>query len=98
MNTRLKKLVHELGDSINHSLSSSEQVARVVDRIKEEGFDIFLVLEATVGLRRHDEEGHAESLEVVPGAGRRGSEPAFNVNASDLRFLKSLRISIDDDA
>jgi len=99
MNTRLKKLVHELGDSINNSLSSSEQVARIVDRIKEEGFDIFLVLEATVGLRRHDEdEGPVESLEIVSGAGCRNSEPVFSVNASDLRFLKSLRISVDDAA
>ncbi|MBZ5524392.1 MAG: hypothetical protein LAP21_19315 [Acidobacteriia bacterium] len=98
MNTRLKKLVQELGDAINNSLSSSEQVARVVARIKEEGFDIFLVLEATVGLRRHNDEGQPDSLEAVPAASRRNAEPAFNVNASDLRFLKSLRITIDDAA
>ena len=98
MNTRLKKLVQELGEAINDSLSSSEQVARVVDRIKEEGFDLFLVLETTVGVRRHDEQGDASSMEMVTSCGRRNAEPVFHVNASDLRFLKSLKISIDDTA
>lgn len=98
MNTRLKKLVQELGDSINSSLSGSEQVAQVVARIKEEGFDIFLVLEATVGLRPLEDEHPSDTLEVVSSPSRRSADPAFNVNASDLRFLKSLRITIDDAA
>jgi len=36
----------ELGEAINESLSDSEQIAEVVSRIKEGGYDIFLVLEA----------------------------------------------------
>jgi hypothetical protein len=97
MNTRLKKLVNELGDAINHSLSNSEQVAHAVTRIKEEGFDIFLVLEATVGLRNRDAGEEPASLEVVTSGSHR-TEPAFSVTASDLRFLKSMRISVDDAA
>ena len=52
MNTRFKQLVKELGDAINGSLAESEQIALVISRIKEEGFDVFLVLEATVGFNR----------------------------------------------
>ena len=49
MNPRLKHLMKELGEAINVSLSESEQIAQVIARIKDEGFDVFLVLEATVG-------------------------------------------------
>ena len=96
MNTRLKKLMKELGEAINGSLSESDQIAQVIAKIKEEGFDIFLVLEATIGFNRRDEEA-APGPELV-GSRRKNSEPEFSVNANDIRFLKSLRISVDEAA
>ena len=55
VNPRLKQLMKDLGEAINGSLSESEQIAQVIAKIKDEGFDIFLVLEATIGFNRHDE-------------------------------------------
>jgi len=52
---QLKQLMKELGEAINGSLSDSEQIAEVVARIKEGGYDIFLVLEATVGVSKQGE-------------------------------------------
>ena len=49
----------DLGEAINVSLSESEQIAQVIARIKDEGFDVFLVLEATIGFNKHDEERRA---------------------------------------
>lgn len=95
MNTRLKKLVKELGDAINGSLAESQEIAQVIAKIKEEGYDIFLVLEATLGFNRHDEE-QSNSGELVSSR-RRSSEPQFSITAHDVRFLKSLRISVDND-
>lgn len=94
MNTRLKKLVKELGDAINGSLAESQEIAQVIAKIKEEGYDIFLVLEATLGFNRHDEE-QSNSEELVSSR-RRSSEPQFSITAHDVRFLKSLRISVDN--
>lgn len=96
MNTRLKRLVKELGDAINGSLAESQQIAQVIAKIKEEGYDIFLVLEATLGFNRHDEEAPSPSGELVSSR-RRTSEPQFSITAHDVRFLKSLRISVDND-
>ena len=45
----------ELGEAINESLSDSESIAEVVARIKEGGYDIFLVLEATIGVSKQGE-------------------------------------------
>lgn len=86
----------ELGDAINGSLAESEQIAQVISKIKQEGFDVFLVLEATVGFNRQDDEA-AKAPELV-GTRTKNGEPEFSINAHDVRFLKSLRISIDDAA
>jgi hypothetical protein len=95
VNTRLKQLMKELGEAINGSLSESEQIAQVIAKIKDEGFDIFLVLEATIGFNRHNEDA-AETPPELVGTRRKNVEPEFSINAHDLRFLKSLRISVDD--
>jgi hypothetical protein len=97
VNTRLKRLMKDLGDAINGTLSESDQIAQVIAKIKEEGYDIFLVLEATIGFNRRDEELQPASPELV-GSRRKSPEPNFSINAHDVRFLKSLRISVDDAA
>lgn len=86
----------ELGEAINGSLSESEQIAQVIAKIKDEGFDIFLVLEATIGFNRHDDEAVDVAPPELVGTRRKNVEPEFSINAHDVRFLKSLRISIDD--
>jgi hypothetical protein len=96
VNPRLKKLMKELGEAINGSLSESEQIAQVITRIKEEGFDIFLVLEATIGFNRHEEQGAPGSPELVTMRNKKNPEPDFSINANDVRFLKSLRISVEE--
>jgi len=98
VNPRLKKLMKELGEAINGSLSESEQIAHVIAKIKQEGFDIFLVLEATIGFNRRDEETEPVSSELVSMRNKKIPDPDFQINANDVRFLKSLRISVDDAA
>jgi hypothetical protein len=95
VNTRLKRLIKELGDAINGSLSESEQIAQVIARIKDEGYDIFLVLEATIGFNNREEENRPPSPELV-SLRRKTSEPEFAITAHDVRFLKSLRISVEE--
>ena len=56
MDQQLKNLMKELGEAINESLADSEQIADVVTRIKDGGYDIFLVLEATIGVSRPGEK------------------------------------------
>ena len=89
MNKRMK----ELGDAINETLANSDLIADVIARIKAEGYDVFLVLEATVGFNKKDgEEADAETDEAADST----TPPELKVTAQDVRFLKSLRISVDD--
>ena len=60
----------ELGQAINESISDSEQIAEVIAKIKSGGYDVFLVLEATIGFNKREEEEtslHGEFQEIGPG-------------------------------
>ena len=99
MNPKLKQLMKELGEAINESLAESEQIAEVIGKIKAGGYDVFLVLEATIGFNKTDEQPAAKPTLVGKNAGvARSIDPEFKVNAQDVKFLKSLRISLDDAA
>jgi hypothetical protein len=90
---QLKQLMKELGEAINESLADSDQIAEVVSRIKEGGYDIFLVLEATIGVSKPGEGNDKTSMVTTLT-----SNPEFKISEQDLKFLKSLRIKIEDDA
>jgi hypothetical protein len=90
---QLKQLMKELGEAINESLSDSDQIAEVVSRIKEGGYDIFLVLEATIGVSKQGEKTTDKTsvISTLP------SNAEFKVNDQDVKFLKSLRIKIEEE-
>jgi uncharacterized protein (UPF0335 family) len=89
---RLQKLMKELGQAINESISDSEQIAEVIAKIKSGGYDVFLVLEATIGFNKREEEEETKQSSLV---NFRKVDPDFKVSPQDMKFLKSLRISID---
>ncbi len=93
MDPQLKQLMKELGDAINESLSDSEQISEVVSRIKEGGYDIFLVLEATIGVSKQGEKSQDKTSLVSTMS----TNPEFRMNDQDMKFLKSLRIKIEED-
>lgn len=94
VNQRLKQLMKELGEAINESLAESEQISEVISKIKGSGYDVFLVLEATIGFNKREEATASKPALVKSGK----SEPELKVSAQDVKFLKSLRITMDDAA
>ena len=91
----MKQRIKELGDAINETLANSDQIAEVISRIKSEGYDVFLVLEATVGFSQTDAD-KVPAGEQPEEANENQAPPDFKVNMQDLRFLKSLRISVEE--
>lgn len=96
MDHRLKVMLKELGDAINTSLSDSDQIAEVIGRIKDDGYDIFLVLEATIGLNRAEADEDQDGSAAGAGEGTPVIKDSFEITSQDRKFLKSLRIRIDD--
>lgn len=92
LNQKVKNLIQKLGEAIHESVSESEDIAGVVKNIREQGFDVLLMLEATIGLNEVEETGESEELLE---ASAENAEGPFT--QSDLTFLKSLRISLIED-
>lgn len=90
MNQNVKKLIQKLGEAIHESVSESEHIAGVVKNIREQGFDVLLMLEATIGLNELELE-NAEIEEEVE------DQLDGSFSSTDLSFLKSLRISVSED-
>lgn len=97
MNQKLRKLVQQLGEAIHESVSESPLIAGVVADIRRQGFEVMLMLEATIGLNEVEEQpvGALEALKPAEAA-ESGEQGTFT--AQDLHFLKSLRISIAGEA
>ena len=100
MEERLKSLMQDLGNAINESLSDSESIAEAIGEIKRAGYDVFLVLEATIGFNKRDEsdeEPETEELEIEePQEVATNGRVRFTTH--DHRFLKALRIAVDEEA
>ena len=90
MNQKVKNLIQKLGEAIHESVSESEDIAGVVKNIREQGFDVLLMLEATIGLNEVETEA-----EAIHEAVSEDTDGPFTRN--DLTFLKSLRISLTEE-
>ena len=93
----LKHLMQELGNAINDSLSESDRIAEAIGEIKRAGYDVFLVLEATIGFNRRDENSEDEEdeqNEVTEEGPKRTFEATSKIKftSQDHRFLRALKI------
>ena len=89
MNPRLRDLIQQLGEAIHESVIESEQIAGVVQNIRRHGFDVMLMLEATIGL--NDVTNEADPSSQQDDQENEGGP----FTSHDVNFLKSLRISVE---
>ena len=90
MDEKIKQLLQELGTAINESISGSDDVNRHIQRIRDEGYDLYVVLDATIGLNKQDPDVPSEETAIVPA--RTSKEVQFRINVNDLAMLRSLGI------
>ena len=99
----MKKLIQQLGEAIHDSVSESELIAGVVQDIRRHGFDVLLMLEATIGLNEVEQQPSAASGASNGEVEGEIGEPAEGTSFTqqDVKFLRSLRIAVEgeeDDA
>ena len=97
MNDDLKQLMKALGMAINESLTESEPISDAISNIRGAGYDVFLVLEATIGFNKRPHLGEGGKSDDESRA-RRPSLPSgeLRLTPRDTDFLKLLRISLGD--
>ena len=99
MEERLKGLMQDLGNAINESLSDSERIAEAIGEIKRAGYDVFLVLEATIGFNKREDGEDSEDGEAVREERHEiTTNGRVRFTTQDQRFLKALRITVDEEA
>lgn len=108
LDDHLKQLLRELGHAINDTVSESGRISEAISDVRSAGFDIVLKLDATIGLARRDADDSRistndrrflESLHIQVDQEILKEEqetPKFEMTPQDLRFLKSLKITLDD--
>jgi len=88
LDDNLKHLIKELGAAINDALSESEEITGAIQNVRDAGYDVFLVLEATIGFNKRKSDA-----DDVTGL---SPDTKLKVTAQDLKFLRSLKISVED--
>ncbi len=87
MNDKIKQLLRDLGSAINESISGSDDVNKQIQKIRDEGYNLYVVLDATIGLNR---QGEPEApTEVIVKSDK---EIQFRLNINDLALLRALGI------
>jgi hypothetical protein len=84
---RIKQLLQDLGTAINESISGSEDVNRHIQKIRDEGYDLYVVLDATIGLNKQDDDSEPVETPKAPP-----KEVQFRININDLALLRALGI------
>jgi hypothetical protein len=91
--------MQELGNAINETLSDSDRIAEAIGEIKRAGYDVFLVLEATIGFNKRED---AEGGEPVADD-EEADTPSFEatgkikLTTQDHKFLRALKIAVDEE-
>ena len=97
LNDHLREMLKELGQAINESISGSGRVHESIQRIRDEGYNLYMVLDAKVGVNKREPRSGRKRLRAAGGEAESGEtivaeRAAFRINVKDLRILKALGI------
>jgi hypothetical protein len=92
---KLRRLVQNLEKSIEQAIASSPQVEECLGRIRDEGFELSLVLQATLAFAPRGELDQ-DRVEEVAGVPNEVST-SLEMSSLDKKFLRSLKIAVDEE-
>jgi hypothetical protein len=93
---RVRAHLRDLGAALNEAVSASPKVHEILAKVKAEGYDPYLVLDATVALDRRGRRASAALPSIrrgtPPGHRGDGESATFKIDVKDLNLLRSLGI------
>jgi hypothetical protein len=92
----VSRLTEEVGATLRRVLAESPQVAHCLSRIRAEGYDVSVVLEATIGFSRAEKREGAKAPAFDVRVEK--AEPApLRMTPLDKKFLRSLKITVEEE-
>ena len=98
----LRELVDRLGRALVQALVTDEQCRELARQVQESGYEIGLMIEATLALQRREEPGTDQEVQDVPPEPSE-EPPARNLpgrensqwSEEDRAFLQKFKIALD---
>jgi len=94
MDDVVNRFAKELADAIAAAVAENPQVEACRGRAREAGFDMRVTLEAVVGFVNRTNGG--AMTKITTPARLLPARRLFDLTANDRRFLRSLRIAVDE--
>jgi hypothetical protein len=89
------RLTDDVAATLRRVLAESPQVAHCLSRVRSEGYDVSIVLEATIGFSR---AGRREETPSGFDVRVEKADPApLKMTPLDKKFLRSLKITVEDE-
>ena len=82
----IKKYKKELEVAINEVLTDAPEIKGAIEKIREEGYDVFLMVEATIGFNKCEDGSSQEATATH-------TDVKLNLTSQDEKFLRQLKIS-----
>ena len=94
MDDVVNRFAKELADAIAAAVAENPQVEACRARAREAGFDMRVTLEAVVGFVNRADGGAV--TKITTPARLLPARRLFDLTSNDRRFLRSLRIAVDE--
>ena len=95
MDDVVNRFAKELADAIAAAVAENSEVEACRAKAREAGFDMRVTLEAVVGFVNRNNDAAVTKV-MTPARLLTTGRKAFDLTANDRRFLRSLRIGIDE--
>ena len=94
----IKRMVQEIGTTLQRTLSESPQISHCLNRIRAEGYEVSLVLEATIGFSKAGGGKEAQTEVSSFDVRVERNEPIpLKMTPLDKKFLRSLKITVEEE-
>ena len=91
------RLAREVSATLQRVLSESPQINHCLNRIRSEGYEVSLVLEATLGFSHVEAPGESGATPGFDVRVERAEPAPLRMTPLDKKFLRSLKITVDHD-
>jgi len=98
LDEHIKRLIKKLSLALRKAFSDSTEISDIVQEIKEKGYNVFLLLEAKIGLSQKDINEYSLEKDLMDEKAEEKKDVlGKNISPEDRDFLRSIKIKIDEE-